>query len=49
MNIFLLDISMNSNCFEMMDIALEFICSVMHVLISIYVLDYFIDNLCTQF
>ena len=38
-HIFLLDISINSNCFEMTDIALEFLFSVIHVSISVYVLD----------
>ena len=38
-HIFLLDISINSNCFEMMDIALECLFSVIHVSISVYVLD----------
>ena len=42
-HIFLLDISINSNCFEMTDIALEFLFSVIHVSISVYVLDLFID------
>ena len=37
--IFLLDISINSNCFEMTDIALEFLFSVIHVSIIVYVLD----------
>ena len=36
---FLLDISINSNCFEMTDNALEFHFSAIHVLISVYVLD----------
>ena len=35
-------ISINSNCFEMTDIALEFLFSVIHVLISVYVLVKFI-------
>ena len=34
-----LDISINSNCFEMTDIALEFLFSVIHVSINVYVLD----------
>ena len=34
-HIFLLDISINSNCFEMTDIALEFRLSVIHVSISV--------------
>ena len=38
-HIFLLDISINSNCFEMTDNALEFHFSAIHVLISVYVLD----------
>ena len=38
-HIFVLDISINSNCFEMTDTALEFLFSVIHVLISVYVLD----------
>ena len=38
-DIFLLDISINSNWFEMTDIVLEFLFSVIHVLISVYVLD----------
>ena len=36
---FLLDISINSTRFEMMDIALEFPFRVIHVLLSVYVLD----------
>ena len=36
---YLLDISINSNCFEMTDNALEFHFSAIHVLISVYVLD----------
>ena len=36
---FLLDISINSTCFEMMAIALEFLFSIIHILISVYVLD----------
>ena len=38
-HIFLLYISINSNCFEMTDIALEFLFSVIHDSISVYVLD----------
>ena len=38
-HILLLNISINSNCFEMTDIALEFLFSVIHVSISVYVLD----------
>ena len=38
-DIFLLDILNNSNCCEMTDTALEFLFSVIHVLISVYVLD----------
>ena len=34
-----LDISINSNCFEMTDIALEFLFSVIHVSNNVYVLD----------
>ena len=45
---FLLDILINSNCCEMTDTALKFIFSVIHVLISVYVLDLCTDNLHTQ-
>ena len=38
-HIFLLDILINSNCCEMKDPALVFLFSVIHVLISVYVLD----------
>ena len=38
-NIFLLDILINSNCCEMTDTTLKFLFSVIHVLISAYVLD----------
>ena len=38
-HIFLLDISINSNCFEMTDNALEFHFSAIHILISVYVSD----------
>ena len=37
--LFLLEISINSNCFEITDNALEFHFSAIHVLISVYVLD----------
>ena len=41
LRIFLLDISINSNCFEMTDTALEFLFSVIHVLISVcFILNY---------